>query len=182
MELNKQIKKFRGRDGYSQEDLAEKLFVSRQTISNWENNRSYPDVHNLMMLSVLFDVSIDELIKGDIQFLRDKTEQKKWKIWSNIMLISAIVSAFLFVPAMLLDNRVLLITSIVLYILAIGASIPIEILKRKEGIYTYRQLIDFYDGKDIKKKKHFSDIVITYLTFPILLVIVILISFLMFSS
>lgn len=182
MELSKQIKKLRDRDGYSQEDLAEKLFVSRQTISNWENNRSYPDVHNLMMLSVLFDVTVDELIKGDIQYIREKSEQKKWKIWSNTMLISAIVSVFLFVPAMLLDNRVLFITSVLLYIIAIGASIPLEILKRKESIYTYRQLIDFYDGKDIKEKKRFIDIAITYLTFPILLVIVILISYFMFSS
>ena len=59
MELSKQIKKYRKRYEYSQEKLAEKIYVSLQTISNWENNKSYTDVHNLMMLSVLFNVSID---------------------------------------------------------------------------------------------------------------------------
>ncbi|MRC99867.1 helix-turn-helix domain-containing protein, partial [Bacillus thuringiensis] len=57
MNLSKQIKKYRDREGFSQEDLAEKIYVSRQTISNWENERSYPDIHNLLFLSVLFDVS-----------------------------------------------------------------------------------------------------------------------------
>lgn len=47
MNLSKQIKKHRERLSLSQEGLAEKLYVSRQTISNWENEKSYPDVHNL---------------------------------------------------------------------------------------------------------------------------------------
>ena len=59
MNLSKQIKKHRERLSLSQEGLAEKLYVSRQTISNWENEKSYPDVHNLLLLSVLFDVSLD---------------------------------------------------------------------------------------------------------------------------
>ena len=54
MNLSKQIKKHRERLSLSQEGLAEKLYVSRQTISNWENEKSYPDVHNLLLLSVLF--------------------------------------------------------------------------------------------------------------------------------
>ncbi|HDC0343189.1 TPA: helix-turn-helix transcriptional regulator, partial [Staphylococcus aureus] len=45
MNLSKQIKKYRERDGYSQEYLAEKLYVSRQSISNWENDKSLPDIH-----------------------------------------------------------------------------------------------------------------------------------------
>ncbi|WP_445610457.1 helix-turn-helix transcriptional regulator [Enterococcus mundtii] len=57
MDLSHQIKKYRKQLALSQEELAEKLFVSRQTISNWENERSYPDIHNLLLLSVLFDVS-----------------------------------------------------------------------------------------------------------------------------
>lgn len=182
MELSKQIKKYRKRDEYSQEQLAEKIYVSRQTISNWENNRSYPDVHNLMMLSVLFNVSIDELIKGDIKYLREQIHHKKWRIWSNIMLVSGIIGVFLFVPAILQDNRTLLITSILLYITAFTASIPLEIMKRKHGIHTYRQLIDFYDDKTIRKKKSFSDIAITYLGFPMLLILVMLISYFMFYS
>lgn len=60
MDLSHQIKKYRKQLAFFQEELAEKLYVSRQTISNWENERSYPDIHNLLLLSVLFDVSLDE--------------------------------------------------------------------------------------------------------------------------
>ena len=53
------------------------MFVSRQTISNWENNKSYPDIHNLLMMCNLFNVSLDDLVKGDVEKLeltRDKKE------------------------------------------------------------------------------------------------------------
>jgi len=64
MELANQIKARRKNLGWSQEVLAEKAFVSRQTVSNWENEKSYPDVHSLLLLSELFQISLDELIKG----------------------------------------------------------------------------------------------------------------------
>ena len=66
MNISHQIKLCRENKGYSQEYLAEKLYVSRQTISNWENERSYPDVHNLIMMCELFNVSLDDLVQGEI--------------------------------------------------------------------------------------------------------------------
>lgn len=69
MNLSKQIKKYRERDGYSQEYLAEKLYVSRQSISNWENDKSLPDIHNLLMMCELFNVTLDDLVKGTILHL-----------------------------------------------------------------------------------------------------------------
>ena len=57
MEIGEQIKKYRTEMGLSQDRLAEKIFVSRQTISNWENNKNYPDVKSLLLLSCLFNVS-----------------------------------------------------------------------------------------------------------------------------
>ena len=47
MELNAQIKKYRTEFNLSQEELAEKVYVTRQTISNWETGKSYPDIHSL---------------------------------------------------------------------------------------------------------------------------------------
>ena len=47
MELNAQIKKYRKSLNLSQEELAEKVYVTRQTISNWENGKSFPDIHSL---------------------------------------------------------------------------------------------------------------------------------------
>ena len=56
-------KKYRLESKLSQEDLAEKLFVTRQTISNWENAKNYPDINSLVLSSALFDVSLDILSK-----------------------------------------------------------------------------------------------------------------------
>ena len=66
MELSKTIKRLRTEKGWSQETLAEKAYVSRQTISNWETEKNYPDVHSLLILSDLFGVSLDELIKAGV--------------------------------------------------------------------------------------------------------------------
>ena len=71
MELSIQIKKYRTELHLSQEELAEKVYVTRQTISNWENEKSYPDIHSLLLLSSLFNVSLDQLIKGDIEKMKE---------------------------------------------------------------------------------------------------------------
>lgn len=69
MELGNQIKKYRSELQISQEQLADRIYVSRQTISNWENEKSYPDVNSLILLSEVFQTSIDKLIKGDIEIM-----------------------------------------------------------------------------------------------------------------
>ena len=50
MEIGNQIHKYRMERGYSQDALAEKIFVTRQTVSNWENQHTYPDLHSLLLL------------------------------------------------------------------------------------------------------------------------------------
>ena len=79
MELGKQIKKYRNELSISQETLADKVYVSRQTISNWENDKSYPDVNSLVLLSEVFQISLDQLIKGDIAYMKEqiKLEDRK---------------------------------------------------------------------------------------------------------
>ena len=71
MELNNQIKRYRTDMDLSQEALAEKVYVTRQTISNWENGKSYPDIHSLLLLSSVFHVTIDQLIKGDVKIMKE---------------------------------------------------------------------------------------------------------------
>src|SRR5699024_12819585 len=90
MNLSKQIKQLRNRDGLSQEALAEKMYVSRQSISNWENERSYPDIHNLLMLSAIFDVSLDQLVKGDVEMMKVTLQQSNMMKLSWVMLAGLI--------------------------------------------------------------------------------------------
>lgn len=70
MYISKRLKELRTVSGFSQEKLAALLDVSRQTISSWENERSYPDVHNLIMLCDIYSVSLDDLMKGDIETMK----------------------------------------------------------------------------------------------------------------
>ena len=74
MELAGQIRRLRTERGLLQDDLAAAVYVSRQTVSSWENDKTYPDVQSLVLLSQLFDVSIDELIQGDVAVMRRTVE------------------------------------------------------------------------------------------------------------
>lgn len=67
MKLSEKLKKAREQIGYSQQDVADKLNISRQSISRWENGWTYPDIENLIVLSNLYNVSLDELLKEDEQ-------------------------------------------------------------------------------------------------------------------
>lgn len=81
------IKKLRIKNNISQDFLAEKLYVSRQAISNWENGKSQPDIDTLSNLGNIFNVSIDEIITGNFS---DQIKSKKNYIF--IPLISLAIS------------------------------------------------------------------------------------------
>lgn len=63
MEIGKKLKTTRIKSGFTQEQVAEKLMISRQTVSNWENEKSLPDVTSVMKISNLYQISLDELLK-----------------------------------------------------------------------------------------------------------------------
>lgn len=67
MKFGKKIKTLRQYKGLSQQALANLMYVSRQTVTKWETNKSLPDIPKLKMLSVFFDVSIDSLL-SDVSF------------------------------------------------------------------------------------------------------------------
>lgn len=97
MDIGSRIKTLRTEQRLSQGDLAEQLHVTRQTVSNWENNKNYPDLSTLMEITELFDVTFDELIKGDPAFVRETDENKrrmaKNKRWIWILLIVILLMA-----------------------------------------------------------------------------------------
>ena len=66
MEFNNRLYELRKRKGLSQEELANKLNVSRQTVSKWESEQSTPDVEKIILLSDLFEVTLDELVTGKV--------------------------------------------------------------------------------------------------------------------
>ena len=64
MEISKFLRDARLQKGMNQEDLAEQLGVTRQTISSWETGKSCPDLVSIIKISDIFDISLDELLKG----------------------------------------------------------------------------------------------------------------------
>ena len=80
MEFNEKLQKLRTGAQLTQEELAEKLYVSRTAISKWESGRGYPSIDSLKIIAKYFNVSIDELIAGDEMVAlaeQDKKESKK---------------------------------------------------------------------------------------------------------
>lgn len=67
MSIGSKLSKLRKKNNYSQEDLAEKLNVTRQTISKWELDETSPDLNSAKQLSIIFQISLDDLVDNDIK-------------------------------------------------------------------------------------------------------------------
>ena len=90
--IGKFIKNLRTKKGWTQEELAEKLYVKRQSISKWEIGKTSPDSENFRLLSEIFDVSIDELILGEYISKKDstaKSEELKIKIIDDANMVKS---------------------------------------------------------------------------------------------
>ncbi len=90
MEIGKKLKDARLKSGFTQENVAEQINVSRQTISNWENEKSYPDIISVIELSNLYSISLDELLKGD-QKMMEHLDECTNVVRSTQKLIGAII-------------------------------------------------------------------------------------------
>lgn len=116
MEIGSRLKKARIEMGLTQERVAEEIGVSRQSVSNWENNRSYPDIVSVIKLSDLYSVSLDELLKEDKKMIRHLAETAKSAENSRRLLKWILFGAYaalwvLFIPFFWLCGRDFLINS-----------------------------------------------------------------------
>ncbi|CBL90712.1 MULTISPECIES: helix-turn-helix domain-containing protein [Leuconostoc] len=161
MELGKQIKNYRTTFNYSQEQLAEKTFVSRQTISNWETNKSYPDIQSLLLLSSVFGTSLDELVKGDLQVMKNELQNNKsnrrMTVYSWIMVISFLVTAVSMGPILLADKIILLFIPFLLLVPACYFGIKVESLKKSADIKTYSEILAFSQGKSVDELRRYRN-------------------------
>ena len=92
MDFGQQIKRVRNDHGLTQEEMANKLNVSRQTISSWENNRNLPDLELVVQIAEKFNLSVDELLTGENlkdKLVKDGKEVTKQRLNRNIYLIGA---------------------------------------------------------------------------------------------
>ena len=150
MELGNKIKYYRGEKELSQEELAERVYVSRQTISNWENNKSYPDINSIVLLSEVFEISIDNLIKGDVELMKkeiNSEEVKKLNFYATMMVILMLVATILLMPMLKFIGLYGFIPYFVLVVCAMFFAIKVDKIKKDNDIQTYKEIVAFTEGK-----------------------------------
>lgn len=158
MELGKQIKMHRQEAELSQEELANRVYVSRQTILNWENDKSYPDVNSLVLLSEIFQISLDKLIKGDIGVMKEviqKEEIEKMKRYGRIYTIMLIVTAVSAVPLFMWLGVWAFIPWGIIWAISMYFALKIEKVKKDNDVQSYKEIVAFSEGKlldDIQKQ------------------------------
>lgn len=152
MNISQQIKAYRLKYNISQEELSEKIYVTRQTISNWETGKSYPDIHSLLLMSDLFNISIDQLVKGDLNAMKEsikKEDIKQYTFWSNLYGIFFFSFIILFAPFIyFLDVYGYIILGIMLISLLFIA-FKVEKLKKANDMQTYKEILAFLNGEKL---------------------------------
>ena len=109
MMIAEKIKNARIQKGYTQEQVAENLLVSRQTISNWENGKSLPDIISIIKMSELYELSLDEMMKGDKALLkkveRDVGAVKAEKKLIKFAWISIVIAIILMILGQIIEGN-----------------------------------------------------------------------------
>ena len=154
MNLGTQIKKYRNALALSQDELAEKIYVSRQSISNWENNKTYPDIKSLLLLSELFKISIDELIKGDVNTMKKEiSEHEQTKFQKDGAVFAVLMTLLLILPIPLSKQLGWIgwIIWAVISAITLYYAIRVEKQKKKYNIQTYKEIVAFTEGKTLSE-------------------------------
>lgn len=168
MELPTQLKAHRARLGLSQEDVALRIYVSRQTISNWETGKTYPDAQSLLLLSNLFDVSVDELLKGDVMTMEKRIANDNQTLkrlgWAMLsLMLAALASGGVAIilrdvgplteDGISVGCMIALLLAGALFLGAFAAAVWAEVLKRQNDVITFREIIAFEKGLPLEKAR-----------------------------
>lgn len=138
MEIEKKLKDARANAGLTQEQVSEKIMVSRQTISNWENGKSLPDIISILNLSDLYQISIDDLLKGDKK-MKEKLKKDEKVAKGNKRLI--LTTAIIFIAIAIIYSTSILVggmfydfcaSAIRWVVLGIGVAFAMVYLSQKE--------------------------------------------------
>ena len=187
MDIGNRIKKYRESNKISQEELADKVFVSRQTISNWETNKNYPDIKSLSLLSNIFGVTLDDFIKEDIEEMKNIIDSEKIKEFNKLGIIY-IIELFLLIlsayPLFKFLNIIGIIIWIVLLIITFVTAIIVEKFKKNNNVQTYKEIVAFCDGKTLTHdeslqemgKKNYQKILLSIISGVITFIVIIIMS------
>ena len=130
MTLGERIRGERKKRGLSQEELADILNVSRQAITKWETDRGIPDIANLIRISEEFEISLDELIKGDNSVKRKIIYDSSMKRWHLLVLIY-LMAIVAYIAYFALLNRIFMIGFLVATLFMLGFELRIIIKEKR---------------------------------------------------
>ena len=150
IDIGSKIKTLRLSKSMTQEQLAKALHVSAQAVSKWENGKSYPDIHSLLLLSALFDVSLDQLIKGDLETMKQEVNAADVKAMNRNAIIYAVLLAatiILSVPLIKWFGLYGLIPELLLWGSAMYFALRLERIKKANNVQSYREILAFSEGK-----------------------------------
>ena len=152
MNLGSQIKKYRSELSMSQDELAEKVFVSRQSISNWENDKTYPDIKSLLLLSEVFQVSLDQLVKGDLEIMKKEISTQELATFQKDSAVLAVFFILLILTPIPLAHFLGwwgMAVYALIAIVGIYFAVRVEKHKKKHNIQTYKEISVFLEGKTL---------------------------------
>ena len=145
MEISKRIKDARLQKNINQETLAEQFGVTRQTISSWENGKSYPDIVSVIKMSDIFNISLDKMLKEDKNLVNNMQERMD-TVKSNKSIVFTILFAIIFFGGIYLIQMFVDIPKIDNLFLNIGVLIIFIV-----GVLTYL-FSNIYVGKFLNQK------------------------------
>ena len=124
MNIGEKLKTARQQSHLTQEAVADLILVSRQTISNWENEKSYPDIVNLIKLSDLYQISLDTLLKDDGKMIEhlDKTTnavKSNQKLQTFLLSYLAMITCLLLLSLFFLKSYYFLLFLSIIMILGV---------------------------------------------------------------
>lgn len=145
MDIGNQIRERRARLGLSQDELAQKLYVSRVTISHWETGKTLPDVQSMLLLANLFDTTIDELVRGDVDEMREmvKRSEQRTKVFAvALATVEVIVITALAVTAVAGREYLEPVLRLLLAVLVLAFSIAVLVARRGAGVEDAKSAAD----------------------------------------
>ena len=150
MEVKNQIRAYRSGLGMSQEELAEAVYVTRQTVSNWETGKSYPDIQSLLRLSALFGISLDQLIKGDAEQMKEKINAEEIRAFnrlSNVFTLMMVLSLLVWAPLAYFLGWWGIALAAALFAFTVWLAFRVEKEKKKYDIQSYKEIVAFLEGR-----------------------------------
>ena len=152
MNIGKTIREQRNELSLSQEELGEKVYVTRQTISSWENGKSYPDINSLILLSQVFDMTIDNLVKGDLEIMEQKIENhdiSNMKQYRTLSYIGSGIFFLLFAPSWFLGFIPGVIIALIVGGITCYFNYKVKKIKEQYDVKTYREIVAFLQGETL---------------------------------